>query len=233
MGSMTLLGAGRPPVAAGGSVMTYRIGGIHQFAGGAENWAMTLTGVSANDWLILHCVNNGLGVAFNLGGSGTPTVTQISAIGDGDGAFSHYLCAIQLSASDISNGNLFVNANATLNFVVRWEIYTITGASAVTMKDGGLIISGTGDPDLTFPGFAPSGSTKGVGASMVDRASGGTGTTLTPPTGWTMRSNPTTTADNYFHFYTAERATGYTNASVAFGTFDTADLQSGYIWEAT
>lgn len=195
---------------APGAPATYVGGATYAAGGAAQSFFLPGGGVAAGDMLIVYAPYYDMVMVPSTGWTSIsytePSYGYISKV------WWKILTAPELGSSFNSNGG----------FALLVAVYR--GATVLTLR---VSEEDTGTT-LPFPGFAPSGSTKGVLALFADRDI--TSTSVGMASGFTQRLS---TVDTYFVDYLADELSGYTNTTKTFTNFDNTFDQFGMLLELT
>ncbi len=194
---------------------------------GAGAYAFTSASAATNDLVIVQVLDSGGGPpTLTLTGSST-VLTQIGPHTETSGQnWNYYLYWGVLASSDISSKQI---TWASVHTNTEYVVTVYHGGSTVTSKQWVTESSST----LTFAGFAPSGSSKGV--IVFSQDGGGSNDTVAGVTNgvnWTQRYHGIIYG-GFWAGQVIDLTTGYTNNSSVLTYTTTANNVSGYIVEIT
>lgn len=223
-----LLGGVVPVVVGGGTSPTAWVSSDPNITGsGAGDYTFVSSGAATNDLVIVQVLDSGSGPpTLKLTGSGV-FLTQIGPHTEISGqGYSYYLYWGVLASSDIISKHItFASVHTNTEYVVT--VYH--GGSTVTSKQWATESSST----LTFSGFAPNGSSKGV--IVFSQDGGGSNDTvagMTNAVNWTQRYHGIISG-GYWAGQVIDLTSGYTNNTSVLTYTTTAGNVSGYIVEIT
>lgn len=194
---------------------------------GAGAYAFTSASAATNDLVIVQVLDSGGGPpTLTLTGSST-VLAQIGPHTETSGQnYNYYLYWGVLSSSDISSKQItFASVHTNTEYVVT--VYH--GGSTLTSKAWNSSVVNV----LTFSGFAPSGTSKGV--IVFSQDGGGANDTVagvTNAVSWTQRYHGIISG-GYWAGQVIDLTTGYTNNSSVLTYTSSSNNVSGYIVEIT
>lgn len=155
MGRMTLLGAGQPPAAGGGSIarVAYGAGGTlvpAQFTAGGPDDILLPTGAAAGQALGLITINNTVnGLTLTLNGVG---MTALRLYTEPTNGIRYGWWGKILDAGDITAGKIV--ATGTDNQGIAFPVL-YSGATSITALGAAAVSSPTAAGGLAFPIYTP------------------------------------------------------------------------------
>lgn len=155
MGSLTLLGAGGPPVAASGS-LTF-INSSKVLTGGSNNPTVTFStsnGATIGDWLLVFVVSLASPGTFQMQNGAGNTFTALATPQTGGGSYYNAVYAIRLVSGDIGTPQ-FTTTIAAGDSYIWTEIVRASGTATAASYTNWLNLDTTGTANLPNPAHAP------------------------------------------------------------------------------